>query len=123
MVEMSAFASAASSESLLLASVLWVESLLLGSVGTSLAITAVAAIGFATLAGRLSVRRGATVILGCFILFGAPALSIALMGLAHSNGGVIQSARIDPPAPAKFEGPAKLSSMDDPYAGASVPMR
>ncbi|RDC59378.1 hypothetical protein HME9302_00565 [Alteripontixanthobacter maritimus] len=49
----------------------WLQSTLLGSVATAVAVMAVAAVGFMMLTGRLNWRFGATVIIGCFILFGA----------------------------------------------------
>ena len=49
----------------------WMQSTLLGSVATAVAVMAVAAIGFMMLTGRMNWRFGGTVIVGCFILFGA----------------------------------------------------
>lgn len=57
--------------SALLAGVLWLQGSLMGNVATAVAVMAVAAVGFMMLTGRLNWRYGATVILGCFILFGA----------------------------------------------------
>lgn len=50
---------------------LWLQSTLLGTVATTVAVMAVAAIGFMMLTGRMNWRFGATVIIGVFILFGA----------------------------------------------------
>jgi type IV secretory pathway VirB2 component (pilin) len=50
---------------------------LLGNVATAVAVMAVAAVGFMMLTGRMNWRFGATVIIGCFILFGAPRSSPA----------------------------------------------
>ena len=47
---------------------------LLGNVATAVAVMAVAAVGFMMLTGRLNWRFGATVIIGCFILFGSSAI-------------------------------------------------
>ena len=55
----------------LLAGVQWLQGTLMGNVATAVAVMAVAAVGFMMLTGRLNWRYGATVILGCFILFGA----------------------------------------------------
>jgi type IV secretion system protein VirB2 len=49
----------------------WMQNTLLGSVATAVAVMAVAAVGFMMLTGRMNWRFGATVIIGCFILFGA----------------------------------------------------
>ena len=58
----------------LLAGVNWLQGTLLGNVATAVAVIAVAGVGFMMLTGRLNWRYGATVILGCFILFGAAAI-------------------------------------------------
>ncbi|KWV90874.1 TrbC/VirB2 family protein [Erythrobacter sp. YT30] len=50
---------------------LWLQGTLLGTVATTIAVMAVAAIGFMMLTGRMNWRFGATVIIGVFILFGA----------------------------------------------------
>jgi type IV secretion system protein VirB2 len=49
----------------------WVQGTLLGNVATAIAVIAVAMVGFMMLTGRINWRMGATVVLGCFILFGA----------------------------------------------------
>lgn len=57
--------------SAILSGVLWLQGTLLGNVATVAAVMAVAAVGFMMLTGRMNWRYGATVIVGCFILFGA----------------------------------------------------
>lgn len=52
----------------------WLQGTLLGNVATAVAVMAVAAVGFMMLTGRMNWRFGATVIIGCFILFGAGAI-------------------------------------------------
>jgi len=49
----------------------WMQGTLMGNVATAVAVMAVAAVGFMMLTGRLNWRFGATVIVGCFVLFGA----------------------------------------------------
>jgi len=49
----------------------WVQGTLLGNVATAVAVIAVAMVGMMMLTGRINWRLGATVVLGCFILFGA----------------------------------------------------
>jgi len=51
--------------------VAWLQGTLLGNVATAVAVIAVAMVGFMMLSGRINWRLGATVVLGCFILFGA----------------------------------------------------
>lgn len=52
----------------------WLQNTLLGTIATVAAIVAVAAVGFMMLTGRINWRHGATVILGCFVLFGAASI-------------------------------------------------
>lgn len=67
-------------------SVSWIADTLLGELAISLCVVAVALVGFSMLTGRLSLRRGARVVLGCFILLGAPVLAANLTGLAQDSG-------------------------------------
>ena len=55
----------------ILSAVTWMQDTLLGEVASGVAVIAVAVVGFMMLTGRLNWRYGATVIVGCFILFGA----------------------------------------------------
>ena len=52
----------------------WLQGTLLGNVATAVAVIAVAMVGFMMLTGRMNWRFGATVIIGCFILFGAASI-------------------------------------------------
>ena len=52
----------------------WLEGTLLGTIATVVAVIAVATVGLLMLTGRINWRYGATVILGCFILFGAASI-------------------------------------------------
>jgi type IV secretion system protein VirB2 len=58
----------------IVAALAWMQGTLLGTVATAVAVMAVAAVGFMMLTGRLNWRFGATVIIGCFILFGAASI-------------------------------------------------
>ena len=58
----------------IVAAVRWLESTLLGTIATVVAVIAVASVGFMMLTGRINWRYGAVVILGCFILFGAASI-------------------------------------------------
>jgi hypothetical protein len=61
----------------------WLEGTLLGTIATIVAVISVASIGFMALTGRVGLRRAATVILGCFILFGASSIVAGLEGMAR----------------------------------------
>lgn len=60
----------------------WIEGTLLGSVATTAAVIAVAVVGLMMLTGRIDWRRGLTVILGAFILFGAATIVAGIKGAA-----------------------------------------
>lgn len=65
------------------AALLWLQGTLLGTVATTLAVMAVATIGFMMLTGRMNWRFGATVIIGVFILFGAATI---VAGIRSATG-------------------------------------
>lgn len=69
----------------IVAALSWLQGTLMGSVATAVAVMAVAAVGFMMLAGRLNWRLGATVIVGCFILFGAGAIVSGIQSTAAVN--------------------------------------
>jgi type IV secretion system protein VirB2 len=61
----------------------WLEGTLLGTIATVVAVIAVASMGFLMLTGRINWRYGATVILGCFILFGAASIVAGIQSTAQ----------------------------------------
>ena len=60
----------------------WLQGTLLGTVATVVAVIAVASVGFLMLTGRMNWRYGATVIIGCFILFGAASIVAGIQSAA-----------------------------------------
>jgi type IV secretion system protein VirB2 len=66
----------------ILTAVDWIQGTLLGNVATALAVIAVGATGLMMLTGRIDWKRGATVILGCFIVFGAAAIVAGIRSVA-----------------------------------------
>ncbi len=58
----------------IISAVRWLEGTLLGTVATAVAVIAVACVGMLMLTGRINWRYGVTVIVGCFILFGAASI-------------------------------------------------
>jgi len=109
--------------SALVAAVAWLQETLLGTVATTIAVISIASVGLGMLTGRVDMRRGATVIIGCFILFGASGIVAGLQAASAATGladtGYVLPQPVQPPAPAAtFAAPAKPY---DPYAGASVP--
>ncbi len=102
--------------------VIWVQDAALGSAATTVAVVAVAAIGLLMLSGRLELRRGITVVIGCFILFGAAGIGAVLTGMAGGNNQ--SSSSVAPgsgPLSNQLRPSAQTPSAYDPYAGASVP--
>ncbi|MFZ1743215.1 MAG: TrbC/VirB2 family protein [Pontixanthobacter sp.] len=61
----------------------WLSGTLLGSLAVGLCVLAVAFTGLMLMTGRFDWRQGMRVILGCFIIFGAPVIAAALMGLVR----------------------------------------
>jgi len=100
----------------------WLEETLLGTIATTVAVISVASIGFMALSGRVDLRRAATIVLGCFILFGASSIVAGLESAVRDQGSsgfaspLAQSADISP-LPTLPQRPAGY----DPYAGAAVP--
>jgi type IV secretory pathway VirB2 component (pilin) len=112
------------SESALLGAAQWLAALIQGPAVTTLAVLAVGGTGLMMLSGRIPVRRGLSVALGCFILFGAPAIARGISSLAYSQAAterVAVPAFEIPPPPPRLDPPASAPRVDgDPYAGASV---
>jgi type IV secretory pathway VirB2 component (pilin) len=114
--------------SAVVAAVQWLQGTLLGTVATSIAVISVAGVGLMMLSGRIDLRRGAAVIVGCFILLGAPTIAAGIQSMAQ--GGYepampVYSARPVPlrPEPPVAAAPAQQPSARDPFAGAAVPNR
>lgn len=66
----------------IVAALAWMQGTLLGNVATAVAVMAVAAVGFLMLTGRMNWRFGATVIVGCFVLFGAASIVSGIQSAA-----------------------------------------
>lgn len=100
-------------------SVSWISDLLTGTLAVGLCVLAVAIIGFLLLSGRLAIRQGVRVILGCFILFSARLIAQSISGLWQTDQRPLQEtvAAVPPDlAPREELPPADY----DPYAGASI---
>lgn len=115
---MASFSGSSDQNSSIVASVDWIRDLLTGTVGATLAVLAIAWVGFALLQGRMPVRDGVRIILGCFILFGSPIIAATFVKMAIPEVGKppVASVYIAP----LVSVPAK-PPIFDPYAGASVP--
>jgi type IV secretory pathway VirB2 component (pilin) len=117
----------------LVAAVLWLQGTLLGTIATTVAVIAVATIGFMMLSGSLNLRYGARVILGCFILFGASSIAAGIQAAAaaaagggdRGPGGATLAVSSGSPLPitAMPSATKPAPPNNDPYAGAAVPSR
>lgn len=70
----------------LVSAVQWLQGTLLGTVATVVAVIAVAVVGLMMQTGRINWRYGATVILGCFILFGAASIVAGIQSTTSLGG-------------------------------------
>lgn len=96
----------------------WVTATLFGEVAVALCVLAVAFVGLLLMTGRLAVRDGVRVAIGCFVLLGAPVIASGLHSAAGSAAG--SSVPVAPVIQVE-SAPAPLpSSTYDPYAGASL---
>lgn len=102
----------------MLQSAQWIERVVLGDVALGLCAIAVAVVGAAMLGGRLPVREGMRIVLGVFVVLGAPVIA---GGFA---GGFSETVDLSPPQPAKVDGGGVRPDLPpadyDPYAGASL---
>lgn len=96
----------------------WLVSLMTGSAAVGLCVLAVAVIGSLMLGGRLPVRDGVRVVLGCFVLLGAPTIALAFViaGEEISQASQSPELRSQPANPREDLPPSAF----DPYAGASL---
>ena len=67
----------------IVSAVQWLQGTLLGTIATVVAVIAVAAVGFLMLTGRINWRYGVTVVVGCFILFGAASIVAGIQSTAQ----------------------------------------
>ena len=108
-----------SGSDVIVAAAAWLQGTLLGTIATTVAIIAVSWVGILMLMGRFEIRRGMTVIAGCFILFGASSIAGGIR--AFAGGGGTEVAEMPPPA--MPQPPPARPGAADPYAGAALPGR
>lgn len=75
----------------MLESAQWLEGLMLGQIALGICVIAVALIGALMLAGRLPLREGMRVVLGCFVLLGAPVIANGLYQLGGTSSPTLLS--------------------------------
>lgn len=97
-------------------SVQWLTGTLLGTAAISLCVIAIAFVGFQMLSGRLPIMRGLRVIVGCFLLLGAPVVAASISGLWQQGA----AAPAPPAAQQRVDPRSDLPPAGAPYAGASL---
>ncbi|MEE4537324.1 MAG: TrbC/VirB2 family protein [Erythrobacter sp.] len=65
----------------------WLTDTLLGDLAIGLCVIAVAVVGLLMMGGRLPLRLGAKVALGCFVLLGAPVIASGFLTLGEAARG------------------------------------
>lgn len=98
----------------------WLMAILSGPLATTIAVIAVASVGFAMLSGRIELRRGFAVLLGSFILFGAGSIARGLITFTQFDSAPIVNRTPPPPVYPEADRPNTSGQPFDPYAGASV---
>jgi type IV secretory pathway VirB2 component (pilin) len=112
-----------------ISAVQWLQGTLLGTVATTAAVIAVASMGMMLLTGRVDLRRGASIVIGCFILFGASSVVAGFRSYAIASDQFAPVPMISPPAVesislrTSIDAANRSPTITDPYAGASVPPR
>jgi len=96
----------------------WITGTLMGSLAVILCVIAVAFVGLLMISGRLAIRDAARVVIGCFVLLGAPVLAAGLRGVADEAVVVVPQSSLNLPSPP--EATPRAPSTYDPYAGASL---
>jgi type IV secretion system protein VirB2 len=113
-----------SSSDSIVAMIVWIQAAMLGSIATVIAGLSVAIVGGLMLTGRLNWRRGATVVVGCFVLFGAPRIAAGIRNTLSQSDLTPTIVALPPPDFGKMvKVPSNTSAPSapyDPYAGAAV---
>jgi type IV secretory pathway VirB2 component (pilin) len=109
---------ASPSESSLLNAVDWISGILFGQLAISIAVIAIAWLGFSMLHGHINPRRALSVLVGCFLIFGARIIADGLR--FPSSGDVPTPIAVNAPPPAQSIAPPQANQTNafDPYAGA-----
>ena len=100
------------------AAVNWIGAVLIGELALGLCVLAVAFVGFLMMSGRVPIKTGMRVAVGCFVILGAPSIAVGFLGAWDTSFPTVPT--VSPiaadPATAREPPPADY----DPYAGASV---
>ena len=100
----------------------WVEGVMLGEIALGVCVIAVALFGALMLTGRLPLREGMRVVIGCFVLLGAPVIAAGIVkgeigmaaGFALRTGEAVQPKSLFPnPPPGNLDRDEGASLRDD----------
>jgi type IV secretion system protein VirB2 len=105
------------------ASVSWIADTLVGNLATTIAVIAIAAFGLLLLSGHVPKKRGAQLILGCFMIFGATSIASGLMNVLSDRSSPLPQPTSIPVAVTAPPPPPPPLEPYDPYAGAALPPR
>jgi type IV secretory pathway VirB2 component (pilin) len=106
------------SDSALLNAVNWISGLLFGQLAISVAVIAIAWLGFSMLQGHINPRRALSVLVGCFLIFGARAIAQGLHFPSSDNVPLPIAVNPSPLTQSMPRPPANQTNAFDPYAGA-----
>jgi type IV secretory pathway VirB2 component (pilin) len=96
----------------------WMAGMMLGEIALGVCVIAVAFIGALMLSGRLPLREGGRVVVGCFVLLGAPVIASGFLAVDSLTASVSPpSISFSSQAPERPELP---KANYNPYAQASV---
>ena len=119
LLQASPFLSDPVGQSPIISAITWIEGTLMGSIATAIAVVCVATVGLMMFSGRIDVRRGLVVVLGCFVLFGASTFVAGFRGVTSSADLPLTPGTSDYTPVAQLP-PGPTQTPEDPYAGASV---
>ena len=100
----------------------WLGGLLGGELTTALCVVAIAMLGLLMLGGRLPVRTGLKVVMGCFLLLSASLVATGLQGVERDSGVALAQTQ-NRPVTVETEPEVLPPANYDPYAGASLRTR
>lgn len=95
----------------------WIGAVVFDQIAVGLCVLAVAFVGYRMLIGRISLRTGLRVVLGCSVLLGAPVIATSFMASLNDRPAAIAAV---PDAPESSPRGELERAEYDPYAGASL---
>ena len=100
------------------AAVGWIGAVLIGELALGLCVLAVAFVGFLMMSGRVPIKTGMRVAIGCFVILGAPSIAVGFLRVWEPSSPRAASTSPIAANPPPAREPPRADY--DPYAGASV---